>query len=61
MYTPDSGMSYELGVSAVYPFMKNHALMFRASYESFASEVSDSPIVDEDNSTSFGVGYIYRF
>lgn len=61
LYTADSGVNYEVGIRAMYPFKKRHAVMISASYESYADEITNSPIVDEDTSTSIGIGYMYRF
>jgi len=60
-YEAKSGINYEVGISAMYPFKKRHAIMLRAGYQKFSSEITDSPIVDEKSTTEFGLGYIYRF
>ncbi len=60
-YKADAGINYDIGVSAMYPIMQNHAIMLRLGHNRVSSEVSDSPIVGSKGSTSFGVGYIYRF
>jgi len=61
LYTPDAYTSYEVGVSAMYPFKRRHALMIRAGYQGYSKEVTDSPIVDADGNTSVAIGYLYRF
>lgn len=61
LYEPGAGMSYELGVTATYPFTKRHALWLEAGVEWFDTEVSDSPIVERDNVAGVGVGYVFRF
>ncbi|MBB6522662.1 MipA/OmpV family protein [Pseudoteredinibacter isoporae] len=60
-YRPDAGIDYGAGITAMYPFMKQHAIIVHAEYESFSKEISDSPIVDRDNTVTFGIGYVYRF
>ena len=61
VYTADSGVNYGFGLTAMYPIMENHALMFRLEYEAFSSAIKDSPIVDQSNTTTYAVGYTYRF
>ena len=61
VYSAGDGINYELGVSAIYPFAKRHAIMLRASYKAYASAITDSPIVDRDTTSDIGIGYIYRF
>ena len=60
-YQADSAVNYSLELSTTYPFRKNHAFQVRAAYKRFGDEITDSPIVDRDDVTEFGVGYIYRF
>lgn len=60
-YEPDSGVNYGVGINAIYPFFERHAIIFQAEYTSYSSEITDSPIVDRDNTAEIGVGYIYRF
>ncbi|GAA6152273.1 MipA/OmpV family protein [Pseudoteredinibacter isoporae] len=60
-YRPDAGVNYSAGVTAIYPFMKRHSIIVNAEYEAFSTEVTDSPIVDRDNTFSVGIGYVYRF
>lgn len=61
LYTPDAGVNFNAGIMAMYPFNQHHSLILLAEYESYSSEVTDSPIVVESSSTSFGLGYVYRF
>ncbi len=61
MYEAESGINYELGFSAIYPFSRHHSLMFRTAYTAYSDEITDSPIVDEDYAFSVGVGFLYRF
>lgn len=60
-YTPDAGINYSLGVTAFYPLAEQHSIMFFANYERVDDEVFNSPIVDEQSATSFGLGYVYSF
>ena len=60
-YAPDAAMSAKIGVAATYPFAERHSLQLTAGIESFASEVTDSPIVERGTRRSVGIGYIFRF
>lgn len=60
-YAPDAGMSSTIGVAATYPIAERHSLQLTAGIESFAAEVTDSPIVERGIRRSIGIGYIFRF
>lgn len=61
LYLPGAGVNYSAGITAMYPFMQHHAIVIQAEYEVLSKEVSDSPIVDRDNTMTIGLGYVYRF
>lgn len=61
LYTPDAGINYSVGVTAFYPLAQQHSIMLFAEYERFDDEVFNSPIVDEQSTTSIGLGYVYSF
>lgn len=60
-YTADSGTVFELGVSADYMIDPQQMVRFGASYQNFGSEISDSSIVEKDNTYQVSAAYIYRF
>ena len=60
-YEPDAGMSSKIGVAATCSFAERHSLQLTAGIESFATEVTDSPIVERGTRRSIGIGYIFRF
>lgn len=60
-YKADAGVNYSAGIMAMYPFMENHAVVLNLEYESYSKEISDSSIVDRDNTFNVGIGYVYRF
>ncbi len=60
-YQADAGVNYSAGITAMYPFKKRHALLLNVEYEAYSTEITDSPIVDRDNTLNVGIGYVYRF
>jgi len=60
-YTAGGGITYELGLSADYMIDQQQQLRFGASYQAYGSEISDSSIVDSDNSFGVHALYLYRF
>ena len=60
-YQADSAVNYELGLTAGYIINRDQQVMAFAGMEFFDDEISDSPIVDDDKSLSFGIAYRYSF
>lgn len=61
LYTPESGINYSAGVTGFYPITQQHSIMLFAEYQRYDDQVFNSPIVDEQSATTFGLGYVYRF
>lgn len=60
-YEPDAGVNYGAEFTVYYFFNQHHGMLLSAEYNAYSDEVTDSPIVDEDNNLEGGVGYFYRF
>lgn len=60
-YEADAGYSFGVNLSAEYTLTDNIALMSFLGIEKFSSEISDSPIVEDDVLFLMGVGAKYYF
>ncbi len=60
-YAPDSAMTWTTGVTIAYPLGDNWAAVGDVQYEFFGSEITDSPIVDQNGSLRLTLGSVYRF
>ena len=61
-YEPDSAVNFIVGLSVGVPIGGDKwAFVFDFEYEGLNSEISDSPIVDEDGIFSYVAGVVYRF
>ncbi len=61
VYTADGDMVYEIGINADYRIDQHQMIRFGASYQHYGSEISDSSIVEDDNSYALKAMYVYRF
>lgn len=60
-YEGKSTTNYEIGVNSRWQFGQHHNLVANISYESFGSEIKDSPLVDKSGGMKMVVGYMYVF
>ena len=61
LYKPKSGFNYNAGLTLIRPFKENHTIGATFSYDKFSSEISDSPVVAENNVKGMGLFYVYTF
>lgn len=60
-YQGDSAWIYGFGVSAEYALSKDWTVMAAVEYEAYSDEITDSSIVDEDDSVGMMMGIRYQF
>jgi len=60
-YSPDSSLSYRLGLDSLLYVSKEWALATRVYVDFFGNQITNSPIVDKDYSTTFLCGVVYSF
>ncbi|GIU47689.1 MipA/OmpV family protein [Shewanella sp. KT0246] len=60
-YQPDSGWSSAVELTTRYSLSARWDLLIAARYTQLADEIIDSPIINEDYSSSYFVGAAYRF
>ncbi|MCC4831317.1 MipA/OmpV family protein [Shewanella sp. 10N.7] len=60
-YQPSSGWSNSIELTTRYNISTSWDLLLAARYAQLADEIIDSPIIDEDYSSSYFVGAAYRF
>lgn len=60
-YAGEATTNIHAGLRVDYTPTQHHTLFFDMGASRFGSTVKDSPLVDEPNQTSIGLGYVYRF
>lgn len=60
-YQGQAGMNAEIGIRGGYMFNKKHLILLDVGLSSLASEVKDSPLVDNSTENRVFLGYIYYF
>lgn len=59
-YRADSELIYSAGITAIRPINDTVTFFANASFNSYGDEITDSPIVDEEDSYSIFVGFTYQ-
>jgi len=60
-YRPDAALNVALALTASYPITHSLDLIGTARVDQYGSAIEDSPIVDNNRTTSTSVGLIYSF
>ncbi|MGB1238364.1 MAG: MipA/OmpV family protein [Pseudomonadales bacterium] len=60
-YSADGALNAYIGYSYVYPVNEQLSVIHNARYTRLSDEISDSSLVDRDNTWSASLGLIYRF
>lgn len=60
-YSPDSGFELDLSLMVQYPLYGNFTAVGLAGITAYSSEITDSPLVDEDYSAQIVFGIMYTF
>lgn len=60
-YQGESGFNAEVGLQSIYRFNNHHSLMLDVQATTIASEMKDSPLVDDSTNNSVFLGYMYHF
>lgn len=60
-YSADAETVYGFGVFALRPINDKVSIFANLNYQNFGDEITDSPIVDEDEAISFFAGFLYEF
>lgn len=60
-YTADSGTSYQLGIDAFYLIDQQQTVQVGISTMGWSNEISNSSIVEDDNTTYIKAAYSFRF
>ena len=61
LYAPDSSIGFDVGIDYIRTFNTNHRLIGSIKYRRYDSEVTDSPLIENDGSPRFVFGYFYNF
>lgn len=60
-YQGESAINYQLGLTAIFAFNKNWQVITAIGYEKLDSEITDSPLIGDEQITSGSLGMIYSF
>ncbi|BDX05067.1 MipA/OmpV family protein [Planctobacterium marinum] len=60
-YIADNTVNVSLGISGMWPVTDNQNIIAAFNYSILGSEIEDSPLMEEGESSNLFVGYVYRF